>query len=154
MSVATALTSGVPNGTETISDLQSLTRTYYNAAGQVTAVDNYFSLGGLTYTTSAMGTAGVNYYQMQYGYDVDGRQNVTIDPQGTITITVYDGQHREVSIWVGTDDTPASGNWSPTNNTSPSNMIETESFVYDNGGVGDGDLTQVMQYPGGSAAIR
>jgi RHS repeat-associated protein len=33
-------------------------------------------------------------------------------------------------------------------------MVETESFVYDGGGVGDGDVTQAIQYPGGSAANR
>jgi hypothetical protein len=35
-----------------------------------------------------------------------------------------------------------------------SNMVEVSANVYDNGGVGDSDLTQVTQYPGGSAAPR
>ena len=52
-----------------------------------------------------------------------------------------------VSTWVGTNDTPASGSWSPTNNTSPSNMVETESYVYDGGGVGDGNLTEDIRVP-------
>ena len=154
MSATPAVSGGVPTGTESIADVQSLSRSYTNDAGQVIEEDNYFNLGGLTYSSGAMGTSGVNYYQTQYGYDADGRQSVVIDPQGTITITVFDGQGREVSTWVGTDDTPSSGAWSPTNNTAPSNMVETKSFVYDNGGVGDGDLTQVTQYPGGSAANR
>ena len=59
-----------------------------------------------------------------------------------------------VSTWVGTDDTPASGAWSPTNNTAPANMVETASYVYDNGGVGDGNLTQETQYPGGGASPK
>jgi hypothetical protein len=33
-------------------------------------------------------------------------------------------------------------------------MIEGSANVYDNGGVGDGNLTLVTQYPGGSAAPR
>src|SRR5207249_11621592 len=59
-----------------------------------------------------------------------------------------------VSKWVGTNDTPASGSWSPTNNTAPANMVETAGYVYDGGGVGDGNLTQVTRYPGGTAANR
>jgi RHS repeat-associated protein len=59
-----------------------------------------------------------------------------------------------VSTWVGTNDTPASGYWSPTNNTAPSNMVQVSADLYDGGGVGDGDLTQETRYPGGSAAAR
>ena len=59
-----------------------------------------------------------------------------------------------VSTWEGTDDTPSSGSWSPTNNTSPSNMVELTSDVYDGGSVGDGNLTSEISYPGGSAANR
>src|SRR6202035_5032225 len=33
--------------------------------------------------------------------------------------------------WVGTNDTPGSGYWSPTNNTSPSNMVDVEDYSYD-----------------------
>ena len=49
---------------------------------------------------------------------------------------------------VGTNDTPTSGEWSPTNNDGTSNMVEVESYQYDGGGVGDGNLTQVTDYPG------
>ena len=79
---------------------------------------------------------------------------MTISPQGTIYITVYDGQGRKVSTWVGTDATPSSGTWSPTNNSSPCNMVETESFTYDGGDAGDGDLTQTIQYPDGDTGER
>ena len=51
-------------------------------------------------------------------------------------------------MWVGTNDTPTSGEWSPTNNDGTSNMVEVESYQYDGGGVGDGNLTQVTDYPG------
>jgi hypothetical protein len=33
-------------------------------------------------------------------------------------------------------------------------MVETESFVYDGGDVGDGDLTQTIQYPDGDTGER
>src|SRR5262249_11517204 len=45
--------------------------------------------------------------------------------------------------------------WTPTDNTAgPANMVQTAGFVYDGGGVGDGNLTQATEYPGGSAANR
>src|SRR5262249_21553627 len=83
-----------------------------------------------------------------------GRPNRTQTPNGTIYRTVYDDLGRVASTWVGTNDTPTSGEWSPTNNTAPANMVQITANVYDGGGVGDGDLTQVTKYPGGSAAAR
>ena len=77
-----------------------------------------------------------------------------VSPTGTINRTVYDALGRAASTWVGTNDTPASGDWSPTNNTSPSNMVEVASYEYDNGGVGDGTLTKVTEYPGGGTPPR
>ena len=154
MSAAPHLTNGAPDGTEAVSGLQTLTRAYTNAAGQTVTVDSYFNLSGLTYTTAVMGTAGVNFYQTQYAYDSRGRQNRVVSPTGTITRTVYDGLGRVVSVWVGTNDTPASGYWSPSNNTAPSNMVQIAGYVYDSGGVGDGNLTQLTEYPGGAAAAR
>jgi YD repeat-containing protein len=154
MSATPGVTGGVPDGTEAIGGVQTLSRSYTNSGGQVTETDAYFNLSGLTYTTGALGTAGTNYYATTYGYDSDGRPARVQAPTGTIDRTVYDGQGRVVSTWAGTDDTPASGSWSPTNNTSPSNMVQRTADAYDGGGVGDGDLTQVTQYPGNGAAVR
>jgi RHS repeat-associated protein len=145
---------GTPNGSEAISGLQTLTRDYTNSAGQVTAEDAYFNLGGLAYSTGAMGAVNVNYYQTQYGYDSAGRLVRTLTPNGTIYRTVYDSLGRPISDWVGTNDTSMMGDWSPMNNMSPANMVEVRSYQYDNGGVGDGNLTQVTDYPGGTAAPR
>jgi hypothetical protein len=52
-------------------------------------------------------------------------------PTGTITRTVYDGLGRVVSVWVGTNDTPSSGCWSPSN---PAGMTEIATYQYDGGG--------------------
>jgi RHS repeat-associated protein len=143
---------GYPLGSEPISQVQSLSRQYMNDAGQVVAEDDYFDLAGLTYSTStSLGTSGVNYYRTEYGYDHGGLRNKTVSPEGTIYRTVYDGQGRAVSDWVGTNDTPTSGYWSPSN---PAGMTEVRSYEYDGGGVGDGNLTQVTEYPGGGAANR
>jgi RHS repeat-associated protein len=155
MSAAPHLTGGVPDGTEAISGVQTLSRSLTNTGGQVTEEDDYFNLSGVTYsTTPQLGTAGTNYYATLYGYDAGGRQNRVRRPTGTIDRTVYDGEGRLASTWEGTNDTPGSGSWSPTNNTSPSNMVQLTADVYDGGGVGDGDLTQETAYPGGGAANR
>jgi hypothetical protein len=101
MSATPHLTAGVPDGTEAISGLQTLARDYVNAAGQVVTSDSYFNLSGLTYTAAVMGVVGVNFYQTQYGYDADGRQNRVVSPTGTVYRTVFDGLNRVVSQWVG-----------------------------------------------------
>jgi RHS repeat-associated protein len=155
MSATPHLTSSVPDGTESISSIQTLSRTYVNIAGQAVRKDDYFSLSGVTYSTSNyIGTQNTNYYTTLDDYDNRGRLTRTDTPTGTINRTVYDGLSRLVSVWVGTDDTPGSGSWSPTNNTSPANMVETKSYQYDSNGVGDSDMTQETDYPGGSAANR
>jgi hypothetical protein len=56
-----------------------------------------------------------------------------------------------LSTWVGTDDTPVCGTWSPEN---PAGMVQVTANIYDGGSVGDGNLTQLTQYPGGSADPR
>ena len=105
------------------------------------------NLSGLTYTTGAMGSDTANFYQTQYGYNDDGLLDSTETPNGTIYISVYDSYGDVLSDWVGTNDTPSSGEWSPSNNTGSSNMVEVDSYQYDNGGVGDGNLTQETDYP-------
>jgi RHS repeat-associated protein len=155
MSAAPHLTNGVPDGTEAVSNIQSLSRSYTNSAGQLVRRDDYFNLSGVTYSTAQyLGTQNTNYYTTLYGYDERGRQNRVQLPTGTIQRTVYDGLGRVVSTWVGTSDTPGSGYWSPTNNTPPANMVQVMGNVYDGGGVGDSNLTQQTQYPGGGAANR
>jgi RHS repeat-associated protein len=155
MSATPHLTGGVPDGTEAPGNLQTLSRIYTNAAGQAVETDDYFNLGGVAWSTAPhLGTAGTNYYVTQTGYDTRGRASRTVTANGTIYRTVYDGLGRSVSTWVGTNDTPGSGSWSPSNNTAPANMVQTSGMVYDSGGVGDGDLTQQTDFPGGSAAPR
>jgi hypothetical protein len=130
------LTNGAPDGTEAISNIQSLSRSYTNSSGQMVRSDAYFSLSGVTYTTAQyIGTVNVNYYSTLFDYDERGRQNRVLLPTGTINRTVYDGLGRVVSTWVGTNDTPASGEWTPINNGGSSNMIQVTSNAYDLGTV-------------------
>jgi RHS repeat-associated protein len=146
---------GTPDGTESItsSNIAALSRSFVNAAGQTICSDSYFDFTGLTYsqtvgTSSGMpadiGTAGTNFYRTTYGYDTAGRQNKTVSPTGTITRTVFDALGRKSSTWIGTTDTHTGSEWTPSTNTG--NMIKVEDDVYDSGGVGDGNLTQVTQH--------
>ena len=94
MSATPSVTDGVPNGSEAISDVQTLTVDVKNAAGQVTAEDDYFNLAGVTFAMGVIGTAGTNYYQTQYSYDSLGNLDRTETPNGTIYRTVNDSLGR------------------------------------------------------------
>ncbi len=154
MTAAPAVAGGRPLGTEAVSGVQTLARTYTNAAQQVDHEDAYFNLTGLTYSTStSLGTLGTNFYRTSYDYDHTGRQDKVVSPTGTITRTVYDGLGRPISTWVGTDDTPTSGYWSPTN-TAGTDLVKVSEYEYDGGGVGDGNLTKLTLHPGGGADDR
>ncbi len=75
-----------------------------------------------------------------------------VNPLGTITDYVYDTRGRVSSVWVGTNDSPSSGTWSPSNNASPCNMVQVTANQYDGGSVGDGTLTQVTTYVDSSSS--
>jgi YD repeat-containing protein len=147
--------SGRPTGQEAIANLQTLARSYTNLAGQVTSSDEYFNLSGLSYSTAPnLGTEGVNYYRTRYGYDQHGQQNMVKTPTGTITRTVYGGWDQPLGVWVGTNDTGAT-NLDPTGGgAAGNNMVQVSAFVYDGGGVGDGNLTQQTQFVGLGAPAR
>ncbi|MCX5653733.1 MAG: discoidin domain-containing protein [Planctomycetota bacterium] len=143
------LTDGLPDGQETftISDIQTLSRSYKNAGGQKICDDQYYSFSGISSYSEEpdLGSSASNYLRTAYGYDSRGNLARMQDPAGTIRRTVYDVQGRALSQWIGTDDTPPSGTWSPTN-TAETNLVRTAAYVYDNGGVGDGNLTQSTAY--------
>jgi hypothetical protein len=159
MTATPAVSGGKPTGGETVGYIQSMVRTFTSDGGQVTETDTYNGLGGTSYST-ASAIPGASYDAVLYDYDTRGHQNRVKSPvagqssTNTIHRTVYDGLGRPVSAWVGTNDTPASGTWSPSNNTSPSNMVQTSGNVYDGGGAGDSTLTQVTQYPNDGSANR
>jgi len=154
MSATPNLTSSKPNGTESISSIQTLSRTYTNIGGQVTHSDVYFNLSGLTYSTSmTLGTENTHFYRTSFSYDKMGRQDRVQSPTGTITRHFFDSLGRSVSTWIGLDDTPTSGLWSPTN-TAGTDLVKLSENEYDSGGIGDGLLTKTTVIPGGSEANR
>ncbi len=149
MSAAPHLTGGIPDGTEAVTNIQSLSRTYTDTSGRTIERDDYFSLAGLVYSTAGhIGVLGTNYYATSYGYDDRGRLAHTVNAVGTITNTIYDALGRPYGIYVGTND---SGFW-PGTSGSGSNMTLVEQDQYDSNGVGDGNLTQVTLFPNATAS--
>ena len=154
--------------------IQSLTRTLFNNSGrtegQEAESDAYAEIDNTTYLDTATGSPysgsqitnelsaqapNGNYYPTYYGYNADGYRYQTIDSNGTIYDTVYDSMDRVVSYWVGTNDAVSGAFGTPSyfvgsNAGAGNNMTEVESFVYDDGGIGDGNLTEVIQYPDGN----
>jgi RHS repeat-associated protein len=157
MSALPVVVDGRPIGTEPISNLQSLSRTYYNAAGQEIFTDDYFALAGLTYTkdstpTSPLGATNTNFYRTEFSYDKRGRLSRTERADGTIYRTVFDGLGRPVSEWLGgvdADNVALGTFWSPTN---PGAMIKQKEYQYDNGGLGDSLMTSVTELVDDSTA--
>lgn len=158
--------SGVPTGAELLTSpyatIESLGRAHTNLGGQVDEVDAYFDLGGVAYSTAqTLGAEGVNFNRTSYAYDGRGRQSSIVDANGTIYSSVYDGLGRAVSEWVGTndagsthDDPLGDGNGDGVADDPSNNMSLVADYQYDLGGIGDGNLTRMVQYPGGSATPR
>ena len=150
-----------PSGAEAIGNLQTLSRSFRDRSGRVIEEDDYASLAGVTYSPSVLkyGTASFGvvgsgsslvyapnasytYAATLYNYDDRGRLSRIVDPVGTITRTSYDALDRVVATQIGTADPYVGGGSSNT-----SNMVQVSSDQYDNGLVGDGNLTLSAQYP-------
>jgi len=96
-------------------------------------------------TPSGNGTKDTNYVETSYGYDSLGQRDRVVAPGGTITRTVYDALGQPISIWIGTDDVPTTGDWSPDNN-SGANMVKVVEYVYDNNQAGgNSNRTKVIR---------
>src|SRR5262249_8094874 len=114
--------------------------------------DAYFNLSGVTYSTSQfIGTENTIYYKTLTDFDTRGRQSRSQAPTGTISRTWYDSLSRVSSTWIGLDDTPTSGSWSPTN-TAGTDLEKVSENEYDSAGIGDSLLTKSTQLPAGSAS--
>ncbi len=147
--------------------IQSLSRSLTSAGSQLIETDSYYNISNATYlatgTASAYsGSATANFYATTYDYDSMGRQARTTSPTGTITDTTYDVLGREVGTYIGTDDTIGTNNWEAfihqvtanATNVTGTNMTLVSSNQYDNGGIGDSNLTETTEFPGGGQANR
>lgn len=176
-SATPTVANGRPTGKEAISagNIQTLARSLTNDAGQVVEADRYFSMSGITYSQSSIrlgtasnDTASGNYHATKTDYDGRGRLKRIEAATGTITRLQYDGQGRLTSTWIGTDDLDnnlGDGEtfWSPaTASNGEFNLVKVTENFYDGfvdsgtykSGVGDGNLTRSVAYPGGSAEAR
>ncbi len=146
---------GRPTGTEAVTNIESLSRSIMNAAGQVIASDQYFLIPAYSTASAELGVAGTNFLRTTYAYNNQGQVDRMVNPAGTITLMRYDGRGQQVATYVGTDDSTTDGyKWSPTNASASSNMVLVSTNEYDHGGVGNGLLTSTTAYPGGSADSR
>ena len=148
------ITNTEPSTGDTLGDLLSLSRSLINTCGQVTQSRSYYNFDDISgYSTDLdLGTTA-NYYVTAFSYDALGRQNRVLSPTGTLSRVVFDDQSRVASTWVGTDDTPTDGTWSPSN-TSGTNLVKVSENQYDNGGIGDGNLTATTTFPNGTTGER
>jgi RHS repeat-associated protein len=140
MAAIPTLTGTEPNGLEGVSSLATLSRELLDNGGRVVSRDVYHTLPAYS-QNSPLGTLNAHYYRSEFFYDKRGRQARIKDAAGTITRLEYDTQDRLISRWSGTNDSVASGFWSPSNNGAPSNIVQLEALVYDGGLAGDGNLT-------------
>lgn len=145
MTAAPQVSANKPTGGESLAGYRSLVRSYTNIGRQITHVDRYYAF--------VDGLPDDDYYRTEYGYNERGYRTRIELPSGTIERTVYDALGRPVSTWVGTDDTGAT-DYNPAGSGSPNNMVKVSESVYDEGSAGDGNLTRVIEYPGGSADSR
>jgi RHS repeat-associated protein len=146
---------GRPTGTEAVTNVESLSRSIMNAAGQVIASDQYFLIPAYSTASAELGVAGTNFLRTTYAYNNQGQVDRMVNPAGTITLMRYDGRGQQIAAYVGTDDSTTDGfKWSPTNASTSSNMVLVSTSEYDNGGVGSGNPTSTTQYPGGAAEPR
>jgi RHS repeat-associated protein len=118
----------------------------FDSLGRLTSTRAYHSI-----PASGEGTAGTNYDETAFNYDGRGRLARSVSPGGTIRRTVYDALGRVTSEWIGTDDVPTSGTWSPTN-TAGANLVKISGYIYDDDADGgDSNLTQHTAYVNASA---
>jgi RHS repeat-associated protein len=139
----TTASGGVPAGiSATQDDYVRWTRYIYGeVVGNLAAEHAYHNI-----PSSGYGTKDTNYAETLAGYDAIRRQDRIVQPGGTIHRRVFDARSRVASVWVGTDDTPSSGEWSPTNN-SGANMTKISEYEYDGGAVGgNSNLTKEIEY--------
>jgi hypothetical protein len=127
-----------PTGTEDIANVESLSRTFTSAGGQVNQDDVYYSLNTSSYSTTPT-ISGASRYVWLYDYESRGRLARTQLPTNTVYARTYNGMGRPVSDSVGT--------------TSVSPAV-VRQYEYDGGGIGDGNLTKVTDLPGDGTADR
>jgi len=103
-----------------------------------------------TIPSSGAGSEGTHYDRSAYAYDGENRLIKRESPDGTIRRWVYGPMGRISSLWVGTNDTGATGD-DPDAGGGSNNMAKLVGRVYDQGSdEDDGNLTKVTRHVDGS----
>ena len=125
-----ASTSGklLPTDTFAQSSYTRWTTTSYTDCCHVASQRTYHTI-----PASGPGTAGTNYDETQYGYDVMKRRNRTVSPGGTITFNVFNSRGLVTETWIGTNDNGATPTDPSGGGASGNNMVRVTSRVYDGG---------------------
>ena len=86
------------------SSYKSWTRSFYDAKGELEKTWQYFSI-----PEDGDGTKNVDYLETSVVQEKStmGDKYCSVDPDGTITRTVYDWRGNAIQTWVGTNDTGA-----------------------------------------------
>lgn len=136
----------LPSDTFTQSSFVRWKTTQYSDCCHIASERTYFDI-----PTSGIGTEGINYDQVNYGYDVMKRRNKVVTGGGTITMQVFDARGMVDSTWIGTNDEGATAK-DPSGGEDPgNNMVIITSNVYDDGQDGrNGTLTQQTKYASAS----
>ena len=114
----------VPGGS-----MQVVSKSWLDDAGRILETQQYTGQPAAPNSGQAVQT-----YTTYDAYDDSGRLYWTQAAVGTITETEFDGLGRPTYVSIGTDD---------------SNLRVVQADDYDDAGVGDGNLTQQISYPGG-----
>ena len=153
---AFSTSSGAPTGFSTSpsqSDYVRWTRATYDAIGRLSYVDNYASI-----PSSGSGTLGTDFYRNIKQYDTLGRQQYGVQvikgsaSNNRVEQVVkydYDVLDRIVSVSAGVSGDTAANSHDMTDNYNAYPTVRTLSqIVYDNGGVGDGNVTKTRRFFG------
>ncbi len=153
MSATPATSGGEPTGAESVSSIESFSRQHRDTGDRPTHSDDYFTFSGLSYGPSpSLGVQGTHFLRSSVNYNSAGLEDRMVDPTGTVSRTYRDALGRVKSVWIGTDDTPTSGNWSPTN-TAGTNLNKVSENEYDQNAIGNGNLTKSKSYTSSSVSL-
>ena len=117
----------------------------FTEADKVTKVVNFYNDGGGLIKRRVYHDIGGNGYdETLYGYNSMGLLARVVDGEATITRYDRDPAGRLTRLWVGTDDTPTSGEWGDGQVTAPggTDMVVVRLNAYDT----EGNLTTETSY--------
>jgi RHS repeat-associated protein len=126
--------------------IETITAFRDSCNGQLTASDVFPRVNWLTWEThrfsfgkmiaqrqyheipeSGEGTSDEHYSETQFGYDIRGRRNRVINPNGMISRTVIDWRGNPVQTWLGTNDSGATDSSPKTSQNGNDMILVTES---------------------------